>query len=342
MRSLTDRQAEVLTAVVHAHTQSAEPVGSRTLARQYLDGISPATIRNTMLDLAEMGLLSQPHTSAGREPTVDGYRLYIESLMRPPRLTVHDRDVLDQLLAGLAAARDKDAILVHVAKALADVSQLLTVAFLPQFDRGVLDRIELVPLSDNRLLVVLQLMSGPVDTVTLALGEPVRMDLIEETTQALNERLGGVTIWEIRRTIGDRLRDVSRGDREVVNVFVREGEDIFDMDSRTNVHLEGRINILSQPEFSDRSRVTALLEALDNRMLIEELLRGSADSDHVEVSIGSETHVGALSECSLLTRRYQVGGLSGALAILGPMRMPYSRLVAALEHAGTVAQKLLG
>ena len=340
MRSLTDRQAEVLKAVIHEHVDSAEPVGSRTVARQYLTEISPATIRNTMLDLAEMGLLSQPHTSAGREPTVEGYRLYISSLMVPPRLARRDRTVLNQLLRERAAARDENAILDYIAQALAQVSHLLSVAFLPHFERGVLERIDLVPLAESRLLVVLQLENGPVDTVTLTMREPIRRDLLSETTQALNERLSGLSIGEIRRTVSTRLRDVSGGDREVMDVFVREGENIFNIDSRTGVHLEGRINILNQPEFADHARLTELLEALDDQPLIDEL-RQRSNPDRVEVSIGCENRISALSTCSLLTRGYHVGQLSGTLAIVGPMRMPYGRLVAALEHAGNVAEELL-
>jgi len=340
MRPLTEREAAVLTAVVHVHTETAEPVGSRTISRQYLAGLSPATVRNTMMDLAELGLLSQPHTSAGREPTVEGYRYYITALMEPPHLLRTDRTVLDQLLRERMAAWDEDTILTHVARALARVSHLVTVAFLPSFDMGVLERIDLVPLSDSRILVVLQLRDGPVDTLTLELSERMRRELLPETVQTLNERLSGLTVGEIRRTIGERLKDVSRGDREVVKVFLREGQNIFDVDARVGVHLEGRINIMNQPEFSDHARLAALMQALDELSLVQELRR-RVQGRRVEITIGPENRISALSPCSLLTRGYGVGSLSGTLAIIGPMRMPYARLVAALEHAGTVAEQLL-
>lgn len=340
MRPLNERESAVLSAVIHAHTEFAEPVGSRTISRQYLQHLSPATIRNTMMDLADIGLLSQPHTSAGREPTVEGYRYYISMLMEPPHLVRRDRDLLDRLLNERLAARDEDTVLVCIARSLAEISHLISVAFLPSFDLGVLERIDLVALAESRLLVVLQMRDGPVDTLTVELDEPVKRDLVPLTAQFLNERLAGLTIGEIRRTIGERLRDVSRGDLAVVSVFLREGQNIFDLDARANVHLEGRLNILNQPEFSDRTRLVALMEALDDRPLLQEL-RGRVKSPHVEITVGTENRISALAACSLLTRGYRVGSLAGTLAIVGPMRMPYRRLVAALEHAGDVAEELL-
>jgi len=343
MRPLTEREASVLTAVIHAHTESAEPVGSRTVARQYLTDLSPATIRNTMMDLEDLGLLASPHTSAGREPTVQAYRFYINSLMEPPVLSRSDRRALDALLRERErmSARDADTVLMCVARALADLSHLITVAFLPSFDRGVLERIELVSLAENRVLVVLQVKSGPVQTLTLEMDAPVKKDLLSDTAQVLNERLTGLTIGHIRRTINERLSGISRGDPRVINVFLREGENIFDFDARTNVHLEGRPNILDQPEFADHARLVEFMQLLDERLLIQELRRRGR-SKKVEVTIGSENALQGLSSCSLLTRGYQVGLLEGTLAIVGPMRMPYRRLVAALEHAGTVAETLMG
>ncbi len=339
MRPLTEREQEVLTAVIEAHTETAEPVGSRTISRQYLSQLSPATIRNVMYDLEELGLLVQPHTSAGREPTVAGYRLYLNELMHAPRLVRLDRDRLNVLLEDRPATRDEDTILVHVARALANISHLISVAFLPSFDRGVLERIELVPVSDNRVLAVLQIEGGPVDTVMIELGEPMNRNLIPETSRALNERLSGVAIGQLRETIGERLKGLSFGDREVINAFVRDGRAIFNVDARASVVLEGRPNILSQPEFSDRDRLSDLMSVLDDRPSIQELRGG--DRQQVEVTVGPENRLTALASCSLLARSYQVGSLSGTLAIVGPMRMPYPRLVAALEHAGLITEELL-
>lgn len=342
MQALTEREASVLTAIIHAHTEFAEPVGSRTIARQYLTDLSPATIRNTMMDLEELGLLASPHTSAGREPTVVGYRLYLNSLMEPPRLNTADRRLLDRVLTEREriSSRDADTVLMHIARALANVSHLISVAFLPSFDSAVLERIELVPLAENCVLVVLQVRSGPVHTLTLEMTEPVKGNLLAETTSVLNERLSGHTIGEIRRTIGERLSGVSKGDRQVIKVFLREGENIFDLDARTNVILEGRLNIFQQPEFADHERLVEFMRLLDDRPLIQELRRrGSARN--VQVSVGSENTIRELSTCSLLTRGYRVGLLSGTLAIVGPMRMPYRRLVAVLEHAGQVVETLM-
>jgi heat-inducible transcriptional repressor len=340
MRPLNERERAVLTAVIEEYTESAEPVGSRTLSRKYFSDLSPATIRNTMYDLEELGLLAQPHTSAGREPTAAGYRLYLNTLMKPPRITTFDRRELDQLLEEERATRDEDTVLLHVAQALANISHLISLAFFPSFDDAVLEKIDLLPISENRVLAILQVRSGTVDTVTITLPEPVRPESISETARALNERLSGETIGRIRRTIGERLRGLSYGDQAVINVFLNEGDGIFDLDARAAVVLEGRPHILNQPEFTDRTRLSDLMRVLEDRPLIRELRRSDSPSQ-VQVSVGEENNIEALATCSLITRGYHVGNLSGTLAIVGPMRMSYPRLLAVLEHAGVVTERLL-
>ena len=340
MRELTEREATVLTAIVHAHIDTAEPVGSRTISRRYLTELSPATIRNTMMDLEELGLLGKPHTSAGREPTVQGYRLYLTSLMKPPRLTAEDQRAMQSVVQQSVSSRDADTILTYIAKALADVSHQIGVAFLPSFDGGVFEELELMSLSESRVLVVIQVTGGPVHTLTLELGEPVRREVLELTARALNERLGGLTIRQIRETIAERLRDVTQGAPEVIRVFLRDGGMIFDLDSRVNLHLEGRPNILTAPEFEDRTILSLVMQELDGKGLQEEL-RARGGIQAVHITIGTEHKIMGLASCSLLTRGYSVGSMSGTLAILGPMRMPYRRLVAALDHAGDLVEDVL-
>jgi heat-inducible transcriptional repressor len=293
-----------------------------------------------MMDLEEIGLLHSPHTSAGREPTARAYRYYLNELMEPTRLARTDRSVFDQLLEDQQCARDADLVLSCVSRALARVSRLITVAFLPTFDNGILERIELVSLGESRVVVALQNKGGPEHTLTLEMKEPVKQKLIAETTQVLNERLCGLAIGLIRQTIAERLSGISRGDQHVINVFLREGIDIFDIDSRTSVHLEGRPNILAQPEFNDHARLLQFMRLLDDKPLIDEIRRRGTGRK-IEVSIGTENSLPALSSCSLMTRGYQAGSLSGTLAIVGPMRMPYRRLIGVLEHAGGVAETLM-
>ena len=164
MRELKEREAEVLVATIQAHIERAEPVGSRTLARHYLTNLSPATIRNTMADLEEMGLLGKPHTSAGREPTAEGYRLYLRSLMSPPKLVDDDRRVLEYIIREQMSARDADAILTSIAQALATVSRQIGVAFLPSFDRGEFRSLDLIPVAESHVLVIIEVVGGPAHT----------------------------------------------------------------------------------------------------------------------------------------------------------------------------------
>jgi len=340
MQNLTEREATVLTAIIHAHTESAGPIGSRTLAKQYLTEFSPATIRNTMSDLEDMGFLEKPHTSAGREPTESGYRAYVDDFMSPPRITQRERNILNDILKQSMTARDADMILGHVARALATISHQIGVAFLPSFDLGIFQRIELVPLAEHTVLAAIQVTGGPVRTVTLELDEAVERSVLDETAAVLNERLAGLTVGQIRSSIAERLRDVSRGDSRVISIFLQEGREIFDLDARTNVHMEGRPNILGYPEFADRARLTEFMSALDEGDLYAEV-RERDVTQEIAVSIGQENRCGGLASCSLVMRGYQQGPLSGTLAIVGPMRMPYRKVVAALNHAGQLIESLL-
>ncbi len=340
MRELTEREAAVLVAIVQLHIERAEPVGSRTLARHYLTDLSPATVRNTMADLEEMGLLTKPHTSAGREPSALGYRLYLRSLMAPPALEDNDRQVIEHLIREHMSARDADSILTSIAQALASVSRQIGVAFLPSFDRGEFRSLELIPVSGQNVLVIIEVLGGPVHTLTLQLASPVRREVLHLTAQVLNERLSGLSVGEIRQSIKERLQDVADGNREIISIFIREGNDIFDLDSRTSIHMEGRPNVLDLPEFEDRAMLSDFMRALDEQALYQ-LLRLRGDKRDVSVTIGPENAITGLDTCAILARGYSVGSMSGTLAIMGPMRMPYRRLVAALQHAGDVVEDLL-
>ena len=204
---LTDRERQVLEAVIETYVQTAEPAGSRTIAKRYQLGLSPATIRNTMSDLEEKGYLYHPHTSAGRIPTDLAYRVYVDFLMRPPAVAPAQAQRLRGELEGQRAAIE--AILSRAAQVLGVLTNELGVAVSPTIEEAVLERLDLLQVSSERLLLVLALQSGAVRTIFVEVPAELAADAVQHVTVVLNERLAGLTLKEIRATLADRLRDAA-------------------------------------------------------------------------------------------------------------------------------------
>src|SRR5438552_7437877 len=226
---LSNRERRILEAVIQTYVQTAEPAGSRTLSRRFGLGVSPATIRNTMSDLEEKGFLFHPHTSAGRVPTNKAYRAYVDALIGSPAPVASlERDRLAEVLS--ASDSPIETILRRAAQSLGVLTQELGVAMGPKLATSVLRSLDLVRLSDERILMVLALEGGAVRTVFVEVAGSIAESALTEVTKVLNERLAGLTLEHIRTSLGVRLRDsVTVPDaRELLNIFVQEAEALFD------------------------------------------------------------------------------------------------------------------
>src|SRR6185503_19250422 len=225
---LTERERRVLEAVIQSYVETAQPAGSNAIARRFGLGVSPATIRNTMSDLEEKGLLYHPHTSSGRVPTDVAYRLYVDSLLP---VTRQPRRELDQLSSQITTGGSAvEGILRRAAQSLGVITQELGVALGPRLDNSVLERLDLVRLSAERILVALTLSGGAVRTIFVEARGEIADSALIEVARVLNERIAGLTLREVRTTLGARLRDTgpTLNASELLNVFIEEGEQLFD------------------------------------------------------------------------------------------------------------------
>src|SRR5688500_3020691 len=225
VEQLSARERRVLEAVIQTYVQTAEPAGSRTVSRHFGLGVSPATIRNTMSDLEEEGFLFHPHTSAGRVPTNKAYRAYVDALLSSaPIATSIDRDRLTEALA--ASDSPIETILRRAAQSLGVLTQELGVAMGPRLATSVLRSLDLVRISNDRVLMVLSLEGGAVRTVFIEVAGAIAESALAEVTKVLNERLGGLTLEEIRSSVGERLRDSigAPGAHELLNIFLEEAD----------------------------------------------------------------------------------------------------------------------
>ena len=345
---LNDRERRVLEAVIRTYVQTAEPAGSRTLSRRFGLGVSPATIRNTMSDLEEKGFLFHPHTSAGRIPTDLAYRVYVDSLMRLPTPPVNEPERVrlhEQIANGGSAI---EAIIARAAQSLGVITQELGVALGPRLDEAILQGLELIRLSSERMLMVLTLKAGMVRTVFVEVPGEIADAAFAHVSLVLNERLAGLSLQEIRASLGSRLRDASGanggGARELLNVFVQEGEQLFDtpMPARETTVVLGQASVLAeQPEFANAPDMRRLIELTETPERLGEVLRRRHGTQGISVTIGDEHADPRLARFTVVTAEYRAGSLAGVFGVIGPTRMPYDKVVSLVRHTSQLLTELL-
>jgi heat-inducible transcriptional repressor len=341
---LSKREQRVLEAVIQTYVQTAEPAGSRTLSRRFGLGVSPATIRNTMSDLEEKGFLFHPHTSAGRVPTNKAYRAYVDALMNrvaPVESAEHDR------LTEVLKTPDSpiETILRRAAQSLGVLTQELGVAMGPRLATAVLRSLDLVRLSDERLLMVLALEGGAVRTVFVEVAGSIAETALAQVTKVLNERLGGVTLEDIRASLSERLRDtVSVPEaRELLNIFVQEADSLFD-DALTREEsvVLGQASVLAeQPEFAAADRMRRLIELTDRPQALADALKRRGETSGISITIGTEHSDERLRDFTVVTAEYHAGSLAGIIGVIGPTRMPYQKVISLVNHTSRLLTELL-
>jgi heat-inducible transcriptional repressor len=344
---LNKRERRVLEAVIRSYVDTAEPAGSRTLSRRFGLEVSPATIRNTMSDLEEKGFLFHPHTSAGRVPTNKAYRMYVDSLLElPAAVTAAEQDRLAGDIAGRNAGSAIETILRRAAQTLGLLTQELGVAVGPSLDRSVLRRLDLVLMSSERLLMVLTLDGGVMRTVFVEVPGEIAETALADVAAVLNERLAGLTLGDIRKSLASRLRDsaADRSASELLNIFIQEGEQLFDaaLPAAESQVLLGAASVLAeQPEFSAADRMRRLLALTETPHALGEAIRRRVQAPGISITIGAEHDDPRLEEFTVVTAEYSAGSLSGVIGVIGPTRMPYDKVIALVSHTSRLLSDLL-
>src|SRR5215467_503389 len=343
---LSRRERRVLEAVIRSYVETAEPAGSRTLSRRFGLGVSPATIRNTMSDLEEKGFLFHPHTSAGRVPTNKAYRLYVDSLLSFPPMRAAETDRLAEEIGFRNGSSPIETILRRAAQTLGVLTQELGVALGPRLDRSILRRLELVSVSSERMLMVLTLDGGMVRTVFVEVPGEIAPSALASVTAVLNERLAGLTLAEIRSSLGTRLRDATadRSASELLNIFVQEGEQLFDAalpGADADVMLGAASVLAEQPEFSGADRLRRLLALTERPQALGDAIRRRGQAPGISITIGAEHDDPRLEEFTLITAEYHVGPLTGVIGVIGPTRMPYDKVISLVSHTSRLLNDLL-
>lgn len=334
---LSDREQKVLEAVIRSYVDTAEPAGSRTIAKTFNLGISAATIRNTMSDLEDWGYLYHPHTSAGRIPTDLAYRFYVDGAMQEEDIAPSEQDLIQRKLRCHTAI---DTILESAAEVLGVLTQELGVAK-PSFDEAVLEQLQLLCISSERILMVLVLRGTAARTIFIEVLNELPRQAIESVARVLNERLAGLSLGEIKRSVRERLHDSASGDGHgaLLNIFVEEAEELFTIDG-DEVVLGSAQMLADQPEFSSNKKMRELLELTEAPMLLQEVFKKRKKAG-LTITIGGENLNPRLAGFTIVTSTYSRGSLRGVLGVIGPTRMPYDKVVPLVEYTSRLVNQLI-
>jgi heat-inducible transcriptional repressor len=319
---MDERHRDVLVALIREYVDSAEPVGSRLLAKRYFPKLSPATIRNVMADLEEMGYLAQPHTSAGRVPTDKAYRFYVDSFPPAQAASAHAPD-------RSARTSGVDSFMEHTSEHLSTVTRMTGLLLAPPLRHTTLSRVELMPLEPDRALAVLVTDSGWVTARTIALDPPLSGDEVRKISRELTRRFRERTVAEIvemENAPADPLDELHTRARAITDQIVAM------LRGRT-LYVSGAINMLDHPEFWDIETTRELLRTFEHKERLADLMATLAGDEGVHVTIGEENPYAEMRECTLITSTYLYRNqVLGILGVVGPRRLPYPDVMAVVNE----------
>ena len=315
-------------AIVHGFIHNAEPVGSRYISRHYDLNISPATVRNVMTDLEEKGLIFQPHTSAGRVPTTQGYRMYVDSLQSRSELSEEEQGKIVEMLTRFS--QDVELIISRTANVLGEISSLLGIVLSPRFTRGKLSKVDLIQISSQKALLVLTINSGLVKTVIIEIERELSHDFLAETAQIINERLHDLSIEQLTAGFDQRFNDVDERTKSFIDAVKGKTGLLLQYEPEGEFYFSGAKNVITNPEFDSREKIGKILELLDRKDVLIRVL-SEHQSNGISIVIGEESSEELMRNCSLITTTYSIDGAVGTLGILGPTRMPYAKIISLVQ-----------
>ncbi|MDN5347504.1 MAG: heat-inducible transcriptional repressor [Clostridia bacterium] len=337
---MDERKKKVLQAIVLDYIATGEPVGSRTIARRYHLGVSPATIRNEMADLEELGLIEQPHTSAGRIPSDRGYRYYVDFIMKKEELKPYEKEYIQRRFN--EKMREIEQVLEYATAVISEMTNYAAIAVGPFRSRVSFKKIELLPIERGQALLLVVTNTGLVDHRILSIPNTINEVDLRRISKVLTARLKGLALEELKRSVLDDIYHQFAAEKEVCRLALELLEQIFNLEGNEEVYLDGTLNILQQPEFKkDVEKVRKILAFLEREDAIRRLLVENPNIG-LTVKIGQENAAYNIRECSVISINYQLGGETiGSMGIIGPTRMNYARVIPILEFVANTLSAAL-
>jgi heat-inducible transcriptional repressor len=328
-RILDARARHLLRTLIAEHVQEGEPIGSRTLAKRSGLDVSPATIRNILADLEDLGLVAAPHASAGRVPTAQGYRVFVDSLLQLPSLPEPE---LARLRASMPSGGGTQALLANASELLSAMSQFVGVVTVPLRGAFAFKHIDFVPLDGNRLLVILVFTDNEVQNRIVAVRRAYSASELEQTANYLNQHFAGVPLPDIRARLLRELREARSELDRVLSAAVEISEqalaDAPAGPGSGDMLVAGQPRLIGSPDLADMDRLRQLFEAFSNKREILGLLERCTQAPGVRVFIGEESGLAPLDACAVVTAPYvRQGRVLGVLGVIGPTRMAYDKVI---------------
>lgn len=326
---LSERKLKILQAIIYDFIKTAEPVGSRTLSKNYDLGISPATIRNEMSDLEEMGYLSHPHTSSGRVPSEKAYRLYVDRMMDKRELTVVEKNNIAQSLYNNVT--ELESIVERAAHILSEITNLTAFAMTPRQDEDTLKYVNLLPVDERTVVLMIVSDSGKVSNTALKINKPVSQETLSLLSKNMTYSFKGKTISEaltldIIETFRNDAESMAMYEQTIVPSFIKTLEDMLNV----NLYMDGYTNIFSLPEYSDIDKAKMFFEMIGRK---DDFAQKLINRDNgMIITIGNENQDEQLADCSLVTATYHINGKQvGKIGVIGPTRMKYGEVTSVME-----------
>ncbi len=335
---LNERAELLLTSLIHRYISDGQPVGSRTLARESGLDISPATVRNVMSDLEDMGLIDSPHTSSGRIPTAMGYRMFIDTLLKVRPLT---NDAVAEIEDRLHSDQDPQRILSTATEILSRITKFMGVILVPRHQHTGFKQLEFLRLSARRVLVILVTSDGGVQNRVLATAREYAESELVEASNYFNSEYHGQSLEQVRHILLNDMQQDSDEMNRVMKTAVEMAQKMFDSEDaeEQEVLLSGEENLLTVPEFNQLGKLRELFDTFKTKQDLLELLAKSMSATGISIFIGDESGYHALNECSVVAAPYEVDGRSiGTLGVIGPTRMDYAEVIPIVD----VTARLLG
>jgi len=337
---LAQRDRTILDAIVRDYIETAEPVGSRAISKKSDIHLSPATIRNIMSDLEDIGLITQPHVSAGRVPTETGLRFYVNSILELRPLADSEKRRIQNYL--MDSSQEVEELLKTTSKMLAVVTEQAAIVSRPKSSATVFKHIEFIRMRDNLILMVLVTQAGLVQNKIIEIEDNLSQGELDRLTQYLNELLCDLTLDQLKHKVLEEMKKDKDDFDALLSKALEISNQAFQEEAVGEVYIEGRINLMRYPEFSQIETLRDLFRAFEEKNILIRLLEKRINAIGIQIFIGSETQIDEMGGCSVITAPYTNGEYPiGTLGVIGPTRMNYDRVIPIVDYTARVISRIL-
>ena len=326
---MDERKRKILRAIVQDYIATAEPIGSRTIARKFDLGVSSATIRNEMADLEDLGFIEQPYTSAGRIPSDAGYRYFVDCLMDPKVLNDEEKEFIER--ESTRRIHEIQEVITHTSKLLSELTNLTSLVLGPHKAKSTFGKLHFLPYQPGQVIMVIVKENGAVENHIIEVGENQTAEELQQVAEVFNQKMRGYSLNQVKRSMLHEIySELSRQRLLIDNTLDMLRAILNDSEGEERICLGGTLNMLNQPEFKDLGKVKTLFKLFEENEPLKKLLH--PDQEGLNVTIGGENSLKEFKDCSVISATYRVNGLTiGAVGVLGPTRMDYAKVIAIVD-----------